>query len=444
MRPASQPHVLLSVRRPAAFVSPRGPGSRALFSGCAIGSALGTRCGGPHHQGVSTAIPAHHLKRLEDIVDALNRTCKLKLGASDIETIYRYQPAIARSRVDTVTAAVSGLANLFRFPPAKLQRFILTNLHTMRRTPQALFDNHLAMAKWMGVTPKRHRDFLLLYRRLVSVTPKRAEEWVVHVERELALDRETLKKMIRRSPSLFTLNPATISDNVREAAVDLCVPLDQYTAMLPRMPGLACHPSASIKERCDRFASAFGIPFPLAARTMMKIPPLLAMRPDTLDDNVRSLAKLLNLDEASVRAMALRKPGILVYKPVSLLQNVQDIAKRFSADAASVIETARTYPAILTNSPATMHAKMPLVLAICHELGFDYSAACTLRHCPLAYTYASERLEQRLAMAQHGLGPRSIMNLLSLAQPKAEVHLKAITKIKQKAMLAAFNTPEEN
>lgn len=122
----------------------------------------------------------------------------------------------------------------------------------------------------------------------------------------------------------------------------------------------------------------------------------------------------------------LKKPNLIGYRPDHILHTVRETARIFECPPGDVIGIALRHPAILIGRRESFAAKIPLVLELCHALGFRYTAADTLRECPLAYTYATERLQQRLRLAVHGRGPRSIMNLLTLAQNDADRYLRSM------------------
>jgi len=372
-----------------------------------------------------TAIPRHHKLRLLDHTETLRRL-KFTVTPDDLMAAYVLHPALGTCATKTLHANTAGLLRFLKLKPGALQPCLLAHPSLFRRSPQAVQGNIHHIAGILGLAPRRYVRHFIKYRGLVNVTPSHLHVLIESLQTSLDLDRGDVIAMIRAHVPFLTSNPGTLVRNAHETADALGLPFPDYVKMARRLPGLLAHPAATLRARAEAFAMLLRIDYPTALRALRRAPPLLALSPATIAAHASDGAKALGVDTQTWSRVLLKRPNLCGYPPETLVRTVAELAALFNVSTEQVIGVALRHPAILQRSRSAMEGQVPLVLRLCHALGFPYSAADTFLCCPLAYTYANARLESRCVLAQAGVGPRSIMNLLSLAEQDAQLLLKRL------------------
>lgn len=315
---------------------------------------------------------------------------------------------------------------LLKLSPTKLQPFLLAVPTFFRRSPSSVQTQFTDNAALIGMPWRSYVKAVLKHHRIANTTPAGVQKLIGTLSSQLDLTPTTVTAMLRCNTQLLASNANTLASNIRDAMAALDLPTKDYAKIAFRMPSLLATPANTLQAKVDAFAALFAIPPVAAIKTMQRAPQTLAMAPETILANIERTAALLNISTDAWRGALLKRPSITGYRPQAVRAAVNDIAVLCGSSANEVISVLLKYPAILGLSTKSMQAKLPHILAVCHALGFNYSPADVLRNCPLAFTYATERLKQRLLLAQLGRGPRSIMNLLSLAEPDAAKLLRQI------------------
>lgn len=366
------------------------------------------------------SLPPKKKLRLLEQVDNLNRKLNLSFTYAQLAEIDGTNRQLSDARLDTIHKNLAGLTRFLKLPPATLQKLLLENPTLVRRSAPVIYTSITDVAAILGISKQRHLRNVLRYRRVVQVTPDRAETVIAALSEGLAIPRKQAIGMVNHYPNLLTSRPATIIRNVRDAAEALHVPYETYVTMVARMPGLAAHPPITLRRRIEAIAAIFNVDVAEAVTAMRKMPNLLALSSETIQDRVDRGAALLGVDPVAWAKVLFRRPRLIASKPETIRAVADETARLFGCESEEVIAIGLRHAAILSGSRSTMAAKQPLVLAICQALGFPYTAADTLRFCPLAYTYSQDHLGLRLTLARHSIGPRSIMNLLSLREDDAK------------------------
>lgn len=375
----------------------------------------------------AAAILPQRKARLLQHIDILNHRLHFRFTLAQMLGAYRISPDLAWAAPETVHAHVAGIMRLLHLPPEKLSPLLLNHPSLFRRTPASVHATIAGTATVLGISFRAHLTNILKHRRLVNVTPTRATTSIDALASGLTIPRNAVLAMLRSMPHLLTFNTDTLLRNAHQAAEALEIPLGDYVRMAIRMPGLLAHPAATLRTRVDAFSKALDVPVTDAIAAFRRNPPLLAMATETIISNINTGAALLGVQRHVWSRILIKRSVLLAYRPAHIQDTVKALSGIFRTTPDEVIGVALRYPAILAGKPATAAAKIPLVLSVCKALGFDYTPLDTLRECPLAYTYATDRLTTRLTLARNGLGPRSIMNLLSLPEADAQAHMATLT-----------------
>lgn len=371
-----------------------------------------------------SSIPPSHRNRLLDHVRELDRRVGLTFTIADLEMAYARDKRLAEAATETVVLNAAGLLRLLKLSPQRLKPFLLEAPTFFRRSPHSVQTQFTDIAALLTMPWRSYVAKVIKNRRIANATPEAVEHIISSLMATLALKRPSVTAMLRLHTPLLASSPETLTHNARDAMRLLDVEVTSYARMVARMPGLLATPAATLVEKIEVFARLFGKQPKEALALMQKAPQLLAMAPETIDGNIRDGATLLNLSEDLWRDAIQKRPHLIGYRPETLLTTVEAFADLFNILNDDVRDVAIRYPAILALGVDGVRKKVPLILQICRALDFDYVAADTLKRCPLAYTYAPDRLRSRLRLAELGLGPRSIMNLLSLPEHDAQVLLR--------------------
>lgn len=357
----------------------------------------------------------------------MNRRLGFTLTLSDLECAYRIDPRLGEAATETVVSNVAGLMRLLSLSPKTLHPFLLAIPPFFRRSPSSAQTQFTDNAALIGMPWKRYVKNVLKHHRIANTTPAGVQNLIATLSFSLATKPASVTAMLRRNIQLLASNADTLADNITAAIALLDLSPQSYAKIATRMPSLLATPALTLQAKVNAFAETFGIPFSAALKVMQRAPQLMAMAPQTILGNIEATAALLAISTETWRATILKRPSITGYRPETIRASVNEIAVLCHSTPHDVIAVLLKYPAIFGLSTKSMQDKLPHILAVCHALGYKYSAADVLRECPLAFTYATERLKQRLRLAQLGLGPATIMNLLSLADVKAAPLLKRST-----------------
>lgn len=354
------------------------------------------------------------------------RACGLEPERETWAKVFATHPYLQSYRPETLARRAAALRRVFIVDKTRFQKLLLGTPRLLRRDPVQIAKNHAAMAARLGMSCMALTRKVVIHKRLADMRVERVNELIGALVSALDLDETTTLLVLKRLPSLICYNPATLIRNGKGGADVLGIAVADYARILPRMPNLLGLPASTLRERVQAFADLLGVPFEAAAAAMRRNPPLFLVAIETIRRNIMGAADVLQLPAASLHPLYLRKPRLLNMPPTTVQRNIAELAALFEMETDEVVGLLIRHPALIGTSPKSMAWKFSVVRDIYRALGFPSDKASTFRTFPLAYTYAEERLQQRLLMAQHGRGPRSVANLLSLAQCKADVHLEGL------------------
>lgn len=376
-----------------------------------------------------SSIPDNHRERIACHVKELNRRLGFGFTSSDLDHLIAQAPQLGERATESVVTNVAGLMRLLKLSSSKLQPFLLTVPTFLCRSSTSVQTQFTDNAAVLGLPWRSYVKKVLKNPRIANATPDGVNLLVETLAGELHVERKAAIAMIRRHILLLGSSPETLASNIREAIALLQLQKPIYVKIVKRSPSLMATPATTLLVKVNAFAELFETSPSTAMTVMRRAPQLLAMSPDTIRSNIQASSAALSIRTDTWKKMVLKRPGLAGYRADTLFATVTKMSTQLNMPASEVIAVAERYPAILLLSIAGIRSKLPLVLDVCHALGFRYAASDALRECPLAFTYAPNRLQERLLLAKCGLGPRSIMNLLSLANVDAAPLLRRVPSI---------------
>lgn len=364
-------------------------------------------------------IPPAHLLRLEQHVTEINRRLGFTFTLENFVTAQMGYERLHETTTETMVSNVLGLIKQLRLPARTLQPFLLSNPTFLRRSPSAVHTQFTTIAAMLGMPWQTYVKRVLKNSRIANATPDTITALIDVLTSELPLTTTTAVAMLRSHTMLLGSSPTTIATNIREAIELLGLSKFDYARFVRRSPGLLSIPASTLQSKIIAFAALFNVHPSAALHALRRAPPLIAMATDTIEHNLQQAASALILSTDTWKRIVIKRPGLAAYRADSILTTVSNIAALFKMPVSDVVSVAAQYPSLLCLSINAFESKLPLILEISHALGFSHTAPDVLREYPLAFTYAPARLEERLLLAKLGLGPRSVMNLLTLANEDA-------------------------
>jgi len=366
-----------------------------------------------------TALPRTHLERLQHHTEEINRRLGFSFTLADFVNANMNYDRLGDAATETLVSNAAGLMRLLKIPAKSLQPFLLSSPTFFRRSPFSVQTQFTDIAALLGMPWRSYVKKVLKAHRIANATPESVNILIDALATELELSPAAVKAILKRHTILLGSNANTLVSNIRTTIDRLNLSKSDYATFVRRAPGLLATPTDTLETKVKTFADIFSIHPATALKALRRSPPLLAMATDTIRNNLHRTATALNIPVHNWSQTVIKKPSLASYRAGTLLSTVSQIASLFKMSAPDVIAIASRFPSLLCISIEAYESKLPLVLKFCRTLGFDYTPAETLRECPLAFTYAPRRLQERLRLAELGLGPRSIMNLLTLANEDA-------------------------
>lgn len=366
-------------------------------------------------------MPALHVPatRLDDLRQVLADAAGCPPAAIDLETLVRSAPALRTLSPLTLERKLDTFASSLRISSRLAARIYMGSPRYCLGRPSTLIENIKSSAMALGIPLRVYLRWVVSVHSLALVTSAKAVERRDGLVAAFGILPKDLRKVLRRCPQLLTANP----DRLRIKATNLITALQltepAFRRMITQRPMLLLRTPATLNAKLTGLQLSLGISPEVVRHICLKRPVLLQLTPAHLVTRLADIAAALDVETAAVRWAALRQPLLFTTTAPHVRATCVANAKLFGIATKTYVLAALQCPHLFHMAAATLRPKISVLREIAEALGHPLDARRSLTTFPMAYTYSLARLRDRLILAQKGLGPASLSNLLTMAEVKA-------------------------
>jgi hypothetical protein len=335
----------------------------------------------------------------------------------------------AEPRLDGQSAAqlairLRKLATIYHASEPDALRMALSAPGLFRAEPAVLRRNLRASAHALGMDAK---DYVHAVRKKPALASQDIQRHFADLPSLLDLSAESAKRLFLRYPHLLIETPKQLRGRMKALAKALDLPTASIIAAVRRQPNILRMSIQLQVKHCADVARILDVDFQAVAAAYIQNPSLLQVKPETIRNNIAASSRLLGCERRVVAAAFLRKPPLLTMRPAFIAAKAHKLARIFKLSRHEMTERVLSYPYLLSFSVENTTAKARLLRNLAEALGTPATTAEILSMCPMALSYAKERIAKRVEMAREGIGRATIGAMLSMSDSKAD-SLRSSTK----------------
>ncbi len=346
-----------------------------------------------HHLTIDRATATDILRRRPNLGDyspetlgSYARQHRATLGVTAVQFLKMVvaRPAVLTVPPETLSERYDFIRTLSP-DAARVRRCLVANPHLLTFSASRLRENTQSVADALGMTAEGFAVKLVTYPQLAMYDGLRAGKVIGALVELLALPPPAVaQRLVQKRPMMMSEDPATIA------------------------------------QRFAAMREALEIPTAMLIRMILRCPQLLSMAPGKTANNLTCIADLLALTPTEAREVIARYPQILLKKPSSIATRIADLSQALSVPAVAMASVLVRQPQLVSLNPDATARKVALIASIADAVGTPKTTEEILSAYAGNLTSSVARLEVRLALAQCGLGPRSVRGLLHLSDEKVE------------------------
>ncbi|MBU0579919.1 MAG: hypothetical protein KKA19_01980 [Candidatus Margulisbacteria bacterium] len=206
----------------------------------------------------------------------------------------------------------------------------------------------------LKISKRKVLEILRKDMRLIVRKPKAILNNIDESARAIGISREEFLRYGKTS--LFTNDPSKIADHARNIMSALLINKGELKPIFKKGSAIFANDSETLKDKIERLEQLLNLEHPsLLIFTIIKQPTLLTQNPETLNNNITTLANLLGLAKSKILKMALITPSLFSQDPYTIFKNFKMLSLVFPNKEA-VLENIQKVPALLTYSQGRIYA----------------------------------------------------------------------------------------
>lgn len=157
-----------------------------------------------------------------------------------------------------------------------------------------------------------------------------------------------------KNPSIFSMKPETITQNVKELCSNFNCEEQKWVKIGLKYPDLLLQKPETLMNNVKESSTLLNCRERDFIKTCFKLPSLFYLKPESLYKHVQETSKMLNCTEQEYIRASLRQPQLLCQKPETLIKNVRETSKKLECSEAEFIKAAIVEPALFCFKPETV------------------------------------------------------------------------------------------
>ena len=236
-----------------------------------------------------------------------------------------------------------------------IQNKLIQNGFLVNYTDEELILKTKTLAKLLKVSEKEMASTMVTYPTVWTLSPSTIDDNLAKASELLTISKETLVKAFMVFPNFINISPENINKKVETISQNLNIDKEDYVKAALKNPPLFYHNPEMIERFIENGCNTFGVSREVFIKTALKNPRLFVADYKKLQSNLKEFAKYIGLDYSKVVKIAFAKPAILFIHPDRIKNNIETLSGLLNVSQDKLIKAGIKSPNIFYQSPETLN-----------------------------------------------------------------------------------------